>query len=88
MGARERLNDGERDFIGAQKLEDRWNRLAQDVPFTLFCGYSSAHFATQQSASALELVCRCHSEVRSDAADELGNWLLNTNSQRNAGSLN
>jgi hypothetical protein len=67
---------GEGDFASAQALEDLWNRLGATMPFTLFCGYSSAHFVSQRSASALELVCRCHTSVRTDRTDELAVWLL------------
>jgi hypothetical protein len=77
---------GERDFTGAQKLEDFWNRLGHELSYTLFCGYSSANFAAQANAPALELVCRAHSEVRSNPVDELGSWLLTTNGSPAAGS--
>jgi hypothetical protein len=68
----------ERNFAGALSLEECWNALAGEVPFALFCGYTSAHFAAQKSATALELVCRCHSAVKIDPADELGSWLLSS----------
>ena len=76
------------NFSGAQRLEEFWNLLGVEIPFTLFCGYASSHFATHQSASALELVCRSHSEVRSDPADALGTWLLSTNGQRTPRVIN
>lgn len=48
-----------------------------EYPYTLFCGYSAVHFGAEKSATALELICRCHSEVRVHAADDLSSWLVN-----------
>lgn len=64
------------DFTGAQQLENLWNRLAATDRFTLLCGYSAVNFGNPQSAKALRQICRCHSEVRTAPADDLGNWLV------------
>lgn len=64
------------DFAGAQQLEGLWNRLGVSERFTLLCGYSAAHFGNPQSARALRQICRCHSEVLTGPADDLGNWLV------------
>jgi hypothetical protein len=66
----------EGDFVGAQQLEDLWNGLAARERFTLLCGYSSAHFGDIRSAGVLSRLCRCHTEIREHAADELGSWLI------------
>lgn len=69
----------EGNFDGAEALEQLWNELAQRVPFSLFCGYSAAHFAVTATAQArLPRVCDLHTEVKQDQADLLANWLLST----------
>jgi MEDS: MEthanogen/methylotroph, DcmR Sensory domain len=64
------------EFHAAVALEDLWNQLAQTVAFSLFCGYSSAHFGPQHNAEALQLILRCHSATRVDPEDALASWLL------------
>ena len=74
----------EGNFYGAEKLEALWNQLGETVPFTLLCGYSSAHFAgTSAGHGHLRSVCDLHSRVHQDRIDVLGNWLLS-----NAESVN
>ena len=65
------------DFAGAHQLEELWNALGRQHPYTLFCGYSSIHFGAHQSTSALELICRCHTQVRESSDDDLASWLVN-----------
>jgi MEDS: MEthanogen/methylotroph, DcmR Sensory domain len=61
----------------AHRLEEIWNELAERESFTLFCGYSAAHFGDPLTGPALQAICRSHSHVRSDDRDVLGSFLLN-----------
>jgi hypothetical protein len=67
------------DFGAAQALEELWNGLARQVAFTLFCGYTSAHFGDPRSAGALRRICETHSGVRMNPDDVLGSFLLTAN---------
>jgi hypothetical protein len=64
----------EGDFAGAVKLEKLWNDLGARYPFTLMCGYSSAHFATDMTA--LSQICATHDHVCVASDDTLGSYLL------------
>jgi hypothetical protein len=64
----------EGDFEGAVKLEKLWNGLAARYPFTLMCGYSSAHFATDKAA--LRKICETHDHICTESDDTLGSYLL------------
>ena len=64
----------EGDFEGAVKLEKLWNGLATRYPFTLMCGYSSAHFTTDKSA--LRRICDTHDHICTATDDTLGSYLL------------
>ena len=66
------------DFAGALRLEEMWNGLAERVPFTLLCGYSSAHFAPSSAKDALRDICGTHTHSAATVADTLGQWLLRT----------
>ena len=66
------------DFAGAIRLEEMWNGLAARIPFTLLCGYSSAHFAPSSAKDALRDICGTHTHSAATAADTLGQWLLTT----------
>ena len=68
----------EEDFAGAVRLEEMWNGLAARIPFTLLCGYSSAHFAPSSAKQALRDICGTHTHSVATAADTLGQWLLTT----------
>jgi hypothetical protein len=68
----------EGNFTGAQQLEELWNDLGLNHPFTLFCGYSSVCFGNARDASALAAICRAHTHVRRGIADTLGSWLVST----------
>jgi hypothetical protein len=63
-------------FRAAATLEDLWNQLRTQHPFTLLCGYSSVHFGDPRSAAALRRICECHSQVWSNPSDMLGDYLL------------
>ena len=66
----------EEDMTGALALEQLWNALAAEVPFTLMCGYSSAHFSSPAGRPALRHICRAHSESIATEEDPLGSYLL------------
>lgn len=73
------------DFEAAVELEMLWNRLGEQTPFTVLCGYSSAHFTPASAQPVLRNICRCHTDAVARAEDSLGRWLLNT--VRNYGSF-
>jgi hypothetical protein len=64
------------DFGGAVRLEEMWNELAAVCPFTLLCGYSSAHFTPSASRPALQDICSTHTQSAASPDDTLGRWLL------------
>ena len=68
----------EDDLTEARQLEELWNRLADSETFALFCGYSALHFGNSRSAAALRDICACHSDVQTNAADELATWLVDS----------
>jgi hypothetical protein len=47
----------------AIRLEQLWNRLAQEREFYLLCGYPASNVVDPELSSALAQVCQCHSEV-------------------------
>jgi MEDS: MEthanogen/methylotroph, DcmR Sensory domain len=66
----------EGDLRGAQLLERLWNELSDRQPFTLFCGYSAAHFTSAHALPALHAICGLHTRVQKHTSDLLGNWLI------------
>ena len=66
------------DFDEAIRLEDLWNRLRADVPFSLLCGYAAANFVAPAAHRALRQICAEHADVHSNPQDALANWLLTT----------
>jgi len=64
------------DFDEAMQLEDLWNRLLARVDVTLMCGYSAAHFVSDDAQEPLRQVCAAHSGVRVESQDPLAAWLL------------
>jgi hypothetical protein len=65
------------ELDAAVALESLWNALAARGPFTLMCGYASAHFVAPAAGVRLRQVCEAHGHVRTCAVDLLGRWLLN-----------
>ena len=47
----------------ALELEGRWNDLARDIPFGLYCGYPEAPPTGADQRAALAEVCRLHAAV-------------------------
>jgi hypothetical protein len=66
------------DFHDAERLEQFWNRLAEEAPFTLFCSYMAEHFGNPRDGDALRRICQAHSQIRSDPRDVLSLFLLKT----------
>jgi hypothetical protein len=64
------------DYSAAENLERLWNELGAECPFTLFCGYASAHFADPRTANALQAICRSHTHTIVKPSDLLGAWAL------------
>jgi hypothetical protein len=64
------------EFRSASALEELWNELRARLPFTLLCGYSSVHFGHPASAPSLGEICGCHSTIRTNPGDILGDYLL------------
>ena len=54
----------------AIRLEELWNELAKQQEFSLLCGYPASEF--EQSASGLETVCACHTQVTGRRASSRG----------------
>jgi anti-sigma regulatory factor (Ser/Thr protein kinase) len=52
-------NDG--NVAAAIELEDLWNGLRTETPFSLWCGYRSADVAGADDEGALQHVCHSHS---------------------------
>ena len=46
--------------VAAMRLEDFWNELAMDLPFTLLCGYRTND---SSDLTSFEGVCGLHSHV-------------------------
>lgn len=65
----------EGSFDAAEKLEELWNGLQARLPFTLFCGYSSAHFCNGHS-TALRRIRGLHSHEHCSAADFVAHHLM------------
>jgi hypothetical protein len=69
----------------AQQLEDLWNTLAAQIPFSLSCGYNAAHFGDPRTGRALRDICRAHSEVLANPRDVLGSFLVGRYAASDAG---
>jgi anti-sigma regulatory factor (Ser/Thr protein kinase) len=55
------------DVLAAIELEKRWNALAEEVCFSLWCAYHTQSVAGEEHAGALHEVCRLHNAVVDDA---------------------
>jgi anti-sigma regulatory factor (Ser/Thr protein kinase) len=51
------------DVLTAIELEKAWNHLANELPFTLVCGYRSESVEGNEHADSLHEVCRLHTSV-------------------------
>ena len=47
----------------AIRLEEMWNELRQELPFSLLCTYPMGHFATEARGRAFLRICAEHGEV-------------------------
>jgi MEDS: MEthanogen/methylotroph, DcmR Sensory domain len=68
----------EADFNAALQLEEMWNDLAAQAPFTLFCGYSAVNFGNPLTTGVLRRICQTHSQVRSNSRDLLASYLVSS----------
>ena len=60
----------------AYQLEVLWSALGKREPFTLFCGYLSAHFSDPKTATILGKICETHSRVHRKKGDPMAELLL------------
>lgn len=72
------------DLLGADALEELWNRLAMRRNFSLLCGYKLDVFDRETQASVLPRVCASHSHVLD--ADPLLNTAVDTALRTTLGS--
>jgi hypothetical protein len=64
------------DYGDAVLLERFWNRIASRESLSIMCGYSAAHFVSDETHRALRDICSEHSAVRTEPQDPLAVWLL------------
>jgi hypothetical protein len=64
-------------YAAALELEELWNGLADQHPFTLLCGYTSGHFGDPHSAADLRRICAAHGSIAVDPEDVLASFLVN-----------
>ena len=57
-------------------FEECWNRPAQRVPFSLFCGYSSMNLAGPGTVNMRRAICHSHTRMATDERDPLGTFLV------------
>jgi hypothetical protein len=74
----------EANYTAAAQLEQLWNELGRQIPFTLLCGYSAAHFAGPDGGAALPTICCEHSHSTSRRSDLLGRFLLDAEHMRHS----
>ncbi len=67
---------GRGQYKAAYQLEVLWSELGKREPFTLFCGYSSAHFGDPKTAAILGKICETHSRIHRKKDDVLAEFLL------------
>jgi MEDS: MEthanogen/methylotroph, DcmR Sensory domain len=75
------------NYPAAARLEELWNELGTRYPFTLLCGYSSAHFAAPDAGSALTAIRCQHSRTVSLPSDPLGRYLLTARRPRSVADV-
>jgi hypothetical protein len=63
-------------FKNAIALESAWNRALAGTSISLLCSYTSSHFGDPITGAALHDICEQHDDVRCDASDVLGAWLI------------
>jgi len=78
----------QQDFDQALQVEAMWNHLAERTPFSLLCGYSSAHFTPAAAKPILQKICSGHTGAKARDEDSLGQWLLSTSGGRHRVSAN
>jgi hypothetical protein len=63
-------------YKAAFQLEVLWSELGKREPFTLFCGYSSAHFSDPKTAAILGRICETHGRVHHKKSDVMAELVL------------
>jgi hypothetical protein len=63
-------------YKAAYQIEVLWNALGKREPFSLFCGYSSAHFGDPKTAAILGKICETHTSLHRKKDDLLAEFLL------------
>lgn len=58
----------EGNVTGALALEELWNELARELPFTLYCAYRDSLVAGAADDAAVDATCRLHSSVIGEGA--------------------
>jgi hypothetical protein len=58
------------DTVGAIRLEEQWNALADTHQFSLYCGYTMDTHCERSYASPLEELGRTHSDILGTPEDE------------------
>ncbi len=58
----------EGNVTGALSLEELWNELARELPFTLYCAYRDSLVAGTTGETLVDAACRLHSAVVGDGA--------------------
>ncbi|MFP2925382.1 ATP-binding protein [Pyxidicoccus sp. 3LG] len=53
----------ERNPQAALLLEEQWNDIGKEHPFSLLCAYEMGNFRTQEDAQAFQAVCSSHTHV-------------------------
>jgi hypothetical protein len=66
----------QRNFHGAERLEQLWNELSETCALRLLCGYSAASFGDAASSAPLERICGLHDSSSARSTDLLATWLL------------
>jgi hypothetical protein len=75
------------DLKSAHELELMWNGVRADGPFSLLCGYSSAHFGDDRTAANLKALCATHDRATAKPTDLLATWLLDDRRRANQARL-
>jgi anti-sigma regulatory factor (Ser/Thr protein kinase) len=58
------------DVLATIELEELWNELGRELPFSLLCAYHSSLVSNPEQADALKQVCHLHSSVLQAPRDE------------------
>lgn len=51
----------------AFRLEELWNKLGVELPFTLLCAYPMSEFSSAEDRESIEAICRIHTHAHNQA---------------------